>query len=215
VDLYLGFDGVGPGETEKTAFGEIMLGIGLTDHLSAFTGAVVQGDQTFSRRAGELYLGLMGTPLDTDHLDLDLFLELRLSGEGLAQFQATPSLEFNVDGDAQRRSWGLYLRAGLPLYRREAGGGRDLALHLESTLGAYLTFGGRHQVLLEYDMAFRPWPEAGQHPAEVGGLALGYNLTLSDAAELISQVYLDLPQLGDEPLAANFMLGVIISMPGG
>lgn len=213
LDLYLGFDGVGPSE-EKAAYGEIMLGIGLMDRLSAFTGVVLQGDQTFSNGAGELYLGLMGTPLETDHLDLDLFLELRLSGESLSQFQATPSMELNVDADPQMGSWGLYLRAGLPLYGREVSGGSELALQVETTLGAYLTLGKRHQVLLEYDMGFSPRPEADQHQAEVGGVALGYNLTLSDAAELISQVYLDLPQQGNESWAVNFMLGVIITMPG-
>lgn len=214
MDLYIGFDGAGPGVDEKATYGEIMIGGGLLDNLSAFAGVVIQGDETLTRGAGEAYAGLMLTPIDTDHLDLDLLVELRVAGATPWSFQATPSFELNVDADAAMSSWGLYLRGGVPLYGRDNGrGGDEMALHVETTLGAYVVLGSRHQLLLEYDMNLTPSPLADQRAAEVGGLALGYNLTLTDSAELISQVFLDLPQ-ADEPLAVNFMLGVIFTMPG-
>lgn len=138
LDLYFGFGGAGPGVEDRATYGEIMIGAGLVDGLSAF--------------------------------------------------------------------------AGVPIHSRKVGAGSDeVALHVETTLGAYLTLGGRHQLLLEYDMSLTPNPLEDQHAAEVGGLALGYNLSLTDSAELISQVYLDLPQ-EEEPLAVNVMLGVIFTL---
>lgn len=212
AEVYLGFEGVGP--TAKNAYGELVLGFGLLERLTFLMGGVVQHDPELSATSGELYAAMMGTVLDTDHLDLDLVLELRFTGEALDRPRVTPMLELNLDRRPDMSSWGLYLRAGVPLQGREspAGGAWQLALQVENTVGAYRTM-GRHQLLLEYDMAFDPSPLAEQLAVTVGGLALGYNVTINDQMELISQIYLDLPQQ-NQPLTANLMLGMIFTLPG-
>ncbi len=47
---------------------------------------------------------------------------------------------------------------------------------------------------------------------DVGGLALGYNVTLSKSIELINQLCLDLPQQ-NEPVAVGLMIGFIATLP--
>ncbi len=46
----------------------------------------------------------------------------------------------------------------------------------------------------------------------MGGLALGYNVTLSESIELINQLYLDIPQR-DDPVAVGLMIGFIATLP--
>lgn len=215
IDFYLGLDGVGRAQYEKTAFGELMLGYGIVERFSAFLGAALESNEVFADGAGAFFLGIFGTPLDTDHVDLDLFFRVGAGGPGFSEIEVTPALELNVDAHPERRSWGLYLRAGVPLFGRDTGDTRmhhELGLRCEATVGAYYTLAGRHQLLLEHDVVWHPRPSAEDRPFEVGGLALGYNVTLSRAIELINQIYFDLPQAG-EPAAFGVMSGFIATLP--
>ncbi|MCP4676246.1 MAG: hypothetical protein GY854_12200 [Deltaproteobacteria bacterium] len=219
LDFYLGFDGIGLDKYEKSIYGDIMLGYGLIDRFSAYLGTTLQANEYFSDGSGNVYLGVFGTPVETDHFDLDLFLDISLGGPDFNEFQVAPSIELNLDLDPEMRTFGFYIRAGSPIY------GHDLTteeepdipryettLHIETTIGAYYTIVERHQIFGEYDMGFHPNPIEEEHTVDVGGVALGYNVTLSDAIELINQVYLDIPQDGED-ISFGVMAGFIVTMP--
>ncbi|HNS96940.1 MAG TPA: hypothetical protein PLJ27_15155 [Polyangiaceae bacterium] len=212
VEWYSGVDRVEGGAKDRTVFADMMLGIGLLHRLSAYTGVVMQGTGAFTEGQSSQYMGLLGTPLDTDHCDLDLQLDVS-SGGPSQQFELRPAFELNVDGDPQMRSWGVYVRAPFPVYGRKMGNGRTHAtFHLELTVGAYAHLIDGHQVLIEGDAACHPEPEQGEQRYEMGGVALGYNVEVSDALELISQLYFDVPQ-AHESVSTGVMLGLIGTLP--
>jgi len=213
VDLYLGFDGIGPDDDARALYGDIMLGFGLVERLSAYIGATLSANDHFADGNADVYLGIFGTPVDTSHFDLDLFLDITAGGDGFDQFALTPSTEFNFDLDPDMSSWGLYLRAGVPIYGERQHEGPDehhRVLDVELNPGTYLTLGPGHQLLLEFDLAFHPHHDT--HPTHIGGVALGYNVTLAEPLELINQVYLDIPQ-GEETPAVGLFTGIIVTMP--
>jgi len=171
-----------------------------------------------------VYFGAFGTPFDTDHIDLDLVLDLSAAEAGFDLITVAPGFELNFDARPDMSSWGLYLLSYLPIYRRDAisaAGGytgtaplaRETALEIESTLGAYYMLADRHQLLLEYDMTFRPDPTDDERSAEVGAIAFGYNVLVNDALELRTQVFVDIPQRDEEP-AVGLMAGLITFLPG-
>ena len=222
LDFYQGFDGIGRQKGERSVFGELMLGYGLVDGLSAYLGASLEGNDQLARGAASLYLGIYGTPLDTDHVDLDVLMDVSSGGEGFRELQITPGMELNFDLVPDLALWGIFMRAGLPLHSREtapaAGGAEarhELVVPLEVSLGTYFTPREGHQLLLEADAVFHADPAAGEEAVDVGGVALGYNACLSRdcAIELVNQVYLDVPQ-GAEPLAMGVMTGFVATLPG-
>jgi hypothetical protein len=213
VDFYLGFDGIGPDEDARAMYGDIMLGYGLIKGLSAYIGATLSANDHFADGNADVYLGVFGTPVDTDHFDLDLFLDVGAGGDGFDDFAVTPSTELNFDLDPEQGNWGLYLRAGVPLYGEpdeETPGEHVRAFDVELNPGTYFTLGRGHQLLLEYDMSFHPRQE--NHVTHVGGVALGYNVVLADPIELINQVYVDIPQ-ADETASVGLFTGIIVTMP--
>jgi hypothetical protein len=218
VDFYLGADGLAQRKSDKTVFADIMLGYGLADRFSAYLGTTLFADEYLVNGGADIYTGLFGAPIETNHVDLDLFLNVGAGGTGLTAITVTPALELNIDRDPDMRTWGVYLRAGLPLFGEaetrndEAGASFDIHIDVATILGAYATLGERHQLLIEYDMAFHPKGAAETDAVEVGGVALGYNIVLNDAIELINQLYLDVPQ-DDEPVSLGIMVGLIATLP--
>jgi len=194
-----------------------MLGYGLLDRLSAYLRTTLQGKRYFSDGHAGISLGVFGTPVDTRHFDLDLLLDISACGNNFARLEWTPSLELNFDIDPEHRSFGLYLRAGVPLYGRSMASDtshtveQSIACSVSLNPGAYLTIAERHQVLLEYDMLVHPLSADGRS-VDVGGVALGYNVRLSQSIELISQVRWDIPQRG-ESWSFGLMLGLIATLP--
>jgi len=216
VDFYLGYGGIGLRGGERTAFGDMMLGYGIVRGFSAYVGTTLKGDGHLASGQAEPYIGVYGTLVDTDHFDLDLFLRVATTmGAADSTIAVAPSAELNFDVEPDRSSWGAYVRAGVSVFGHEPIPGEPrTAAHVETTLGTYLTVEDGHQVLLEWDVTWHPDADIAQHPTELGGLALGYNVTLDPAAELITQVYLDVPQSG-ESLAAGVMVGFIATLPSG
>ena len=74
VDLFSGFEGMGRRRGERALSGDFMLGIGLIERLSAFVGTAFEANEYFHDPQVVAYFGLLGTPLDTPHVDLDLML---------------------------------------------------------------------------------------------------------------------------------------------
>jgi hypothetical protein len=216
IDFYTSYDGVGLQGRDRELSAELMAGFGLIEGLSAYLGAAMAIDQYFSQGGGEVFLGAFGTPVDTDHFDLDLFMDFRLGGETFTELQVSPAMELNFDLEPDLQKWGMYLMVAAPIYGHDpdADGpdGRQPAAHVETTLGTYLTLGSRHQILLDYEMAWRPAPAVEEQAVEVGSIGLGYNVMLTDALELVSEVRCDVPQRGEE-VAFGITLGIIAGMP--
>ncbi|MBW1807419.1 MAG: hypothetical protein JRJ19_04935 [Deltaproteobacteria bacterium] len=216
VDFYLGFEGIGPKEHDRKIYGDIMLGYGLLNRFSAYLGTTLLGNEYFSDGSAEFYLGIFGTPVDSSHFDLDMFLDISIGGPGLSQFQLQPSIELNFDLEPEQRSGGLYLRAGVALYAQDQSSpspaDQEIGFHVETTLGAYYTIKEDHQILLEYNMRHMLSPGDDRSAVEVGGIALGYNVTIDDSLEIISQLFFDIPQI-DEPFSTGIMLGLIATLP--
>ena len=214
AELYFGFDGIGLPEHQKTLLADMLVGYGVIHRLSLFAGATLQSDESVSTGETALQLGILGTPLDTDHVDIDLVLALSIGGPGFDEVRGSPFAELNLDSQPDMSGWGLYLRAGVPVYGRKRGGGggtsgrAETAVDAELTFGAYLSIAEIHQLLFEYVLAFHPSPAEGDTGTELGAAALGYNVTLSDAFELINQLHLDVPQEG-EAVAFGMVIGLI------
>lgn len=217
IDFYLTMDGMGRQAEAQSVAGDMMLGWGVADRLSTYLAVSLAADGTLTGGGAEMGVGLFGTPVDSDHVDLDLVLDLCAGGPGLAELCLGPALELNLDAAPDLSAWGLYARAGLALSGRSgeaaAKADRD-ARRLDGllTVGSYLALDSRRQLLLEYDVAFRDEPAPGEPAVERGGLALGYNHVLGDRFEFISQAYWDVPQ-GDQDGALGVTFGFIATLP--
>jgi hypothetical protein len=220
VEFYSGMNGVGLKRAQGSLFGDLMLGYGLVERLSAYVGQRLTGNKFFTGGTGTTYLGLFGTAVDTRHFDLDLFLGFDLGGPGYRELGVTPMVELNFDVDPNRHSWGAYVRVGLRLHGQNATGDDvhprwETYTTLCAVLGTYYNIARRHQLLLEGDVAWRPLRAPGERELELGGIALGYNVILNDRIELINQVYIDIPHPGSpgEKLSVGFMAGFIVTLP--
>ncbi|MBT3220613.1 MAG: hypothetical protein HN348_16125, partial [Proteobacteria bacterium] len=199
IETYGGFAGIGLDGADRELFGEFALGFGIAAPVSGYLGATLSGSPRFTKAAPGLYMGLFGTPVDTRHFDFDLVLDF--SGDAsLAELALTPGIELNFDAAPDRMSWGFYFRANLPIWR---------TVGFEIIPGAYVTIAEGHQILLEYDMYLEG--DDGL-VTDIGGLALGYNVWVSEVVELISEVYVDVP-MEDELVGVGVMVGFVASLP--
>lgn len=221
TDFYVTMDGMGRSLEEQGVAGDMLLGWGVADRFSTYLSVALAADGTLADGDAALGVGLFGTPLDTDHVDLDLVLDLCAGGSGLHDLCVGPALELNLDASPDLSTWGAYARAGLAISGREVGqegaklggsGGRVADRVL--TVGAYRALGARSQLLLEYDLTWLDEPEAGAPTVERGGLALGLNRMLGENLELITQGTWDVPQAGQDG-ALGFTIGFIAGLPGG
>lgn len=222
-ELYLGFDGIGLEKYQRSLSGEAVMGFGFTEGFSGLVSVAGSSNEYFGDGGGEISFGIFGTPLDTDHVDLDLFLSAGFSAD---EFGLAPGLELNFDYAPDLAAWGVYLRV------EEALAGRDESVEDDPatagvdesvtdfafapvtaiTLGAYWTVADGHQLLVEYDMSIANNPADGEDALDIGGVALGYNVALSDCVEMINQVYLDIPGDGED-MSAGVMTGIIVTLP--
>jgi hypothetical protein len=229
VDYYVGADGLRRSRVDRAVFTDIMFGYGLVERLSAYLGTTMEGNGYLSSGAPSLYTGLFGTVIDSRHVDVDLFIDMCASGAGMGDLAFTPAFELNVDADPNMATWGSYLRVAVPLIGQSEPGGsgepgdpggagndrlrHDTLVHVEPVLGAYWAPRPGHQLLIEVDAMMHAKPSPEERRVDLGGVALGYNLALSDAIELISQVHVDVP-LGDESVDLGAMVGIIATLPG-
>jgi len=226
-EAYLGFDGIGLDKYQKTISANALLGVGFVEGFSGYLASGAEFNEVFAAGEGWVSFGIFGTPIDTDHFDLDLFL----SAEHAPGYAAlVPAVEINLDALPDLAGYGLYLRVEEVLAGRdssveddpgtasvdESRERYDFVPATALTIGGYWTLDEIHQVLLEYDMVFHHGknrePEFIQESTEVGGVALGYNVMVTDAIELISQVSLDVPGEGED-IAFGINVGLIATMP--
>ncbi len=209
LDFYLGAEGVGRDRWAGGVYGEIMLGYGLLPRLSAHFGVSLAGDGRLAGRTFETSFGVFGTPLDTDHLDVDVFLAF---GAGLPDdegLHVAPSFEANFDVAPDGALAGAYLRGAVLLAGPEGPGERSRA-DAAATLGAYWTAGPGHQLLLEVGAES---PLRGQPASTTGSVALGYNVEAAEGLELINEVGVSHGFDGEAP-EVSVMIGFIATMTG-
>ncbi len=211
VDFYLGFEGLNA--DGGGSFGDIMLGYGIVERFSAYLGTTLTSDEQLDDGAAEMYLGVFGTLVDTAHFDLDLFLHVA-AGDGA--FELAPAIEVNVDADPNMQTWGGYLRSHFPVHGREQpfeDMPSETTYHVAVTVGGYRTIRARHQVLLEYSVDYHPDAADDHERIELGALAAGYNVQLTDSLELVNEVYVDASAADGEPWSFGIMTGFIATLP--
>lgn len=211
VEFHTGVDGLGSPPGERVGSVDFVLGYGTGRRVSVYLSGGLAVDEGFATRAG-LALGMFGTPLDTDHVDVDVLLELGGSGDGLRELVVTPAVELNLDAAPDRASFGGYVRVATPVpARANAAATHPAALDL--TVGLYAMAAERHQLLLELSLAVRPFASGSEPDVDGAGIALGYNVQLSDAIELVSELSVA-PPVGESRAAVGASVGFIATLSG-
>ena len=212
-ELYAGYRGAGKRAANRRVLSEALVGLGVTRSFSGYVSTSGLFSEHLSGGDVTHGFGVFGTPLDTHHFDLDLTLDFGLTGG--EDLTVTPGFELNIDGEPDLASYGLFLVGGAEW------GGRDAAdddsaqarhtLEIGTALGAYVTPGEAHQLLLRYDLTMVPKPETGRRKLRVGGVSLGYNVMVHDAVELIHEVSLEPPHR-DERCGVGVVAGFIVAL---
>ena len=202
-----------------------MVGAGLDVAYGVLDGFTIDGGLAVKSLYGihgaafGINIGAMYTPLDTDHVDLDLRADFGYNT--LMGFTLTPSIEFNIDVKPDLETAGFYFRLGLPLYGRpffEAPSWEDLDemaddddweqgtdLGLAFAFGFYFTIAERHQILLEGGFEYNHLIEQNDDDEddpfiENGYIAIGYNVKVNDSFELITELNFNLPIKEEEDM---------------
>lgn len=229
ADFHIGVDGL-PGHQEELAVSsEVMLGYGILDRFSGYLGITLRGNGYMVEGSSGLYLGLMATPLETRHLDFDVYLTLGTGEAGSNHLHWTPGLEINVDLDPDMEGLGFYLRTEVPVAGVEGQVTSDLAnssidfadgpltpeVSLETTFGTYFRWKDVHEVVLEPMVALRSRDSSATAVIGPYGLALGYNVLMNPTLEALFQI--DLQRAGPSNEAggfsAGFFAGFIATLP--
>lgn len=211
-EMYGAFAGADQPAGEQTVAGDMLLGWGLTPRFSAYLGTTMQANGYLTGGETEYALGAFGTVFDSDHVDLDLCLNLRMVGSDDGRFTVSPGFELNLDRAPDLAAHGLYLRGNVSIAGTQTDGGPRRATDLAFSVGSYLALSPSQQLLLEVDLAMVDEFD-GSHAWEYGAVALGYNTALTAGLELVNQVSWDIPQHGDGT-GLGFMMGVIAALPG-
>jgi len=190
-EFYAGFSGIGLAKYEKGINTEILYGYGLIENFSATVTASFESNEYFGNGNAALGFGICGTPVDTDHFDLDLILNAAIEGGGLSDFSLIPALEMNFDLKPDQELWGMFLIFEQTLASSDESVADDPATTADEskekfvfrpvsaiTLGTYLTIAKDHQLLLQFDVEIPNNPEATKKDYTIGGIALGYNVVL-------------------------------------
>lgn len=204
-EIYAGYDGIGRPQAERSMAALSVIGVGIVPRFSGYVSVAAGAGEDLSNAEAALSIGVFGTPVDTRYFDLDLLLDVAVHGPGLSSIHILPMAEMNLD----LRNFGFYFRTGGNLEGTTAPDGavtRSLSVLLNP--GAYVILAERHQLLIEYDGAVLLNGDGGY---EQGGVAFGYNVTLSDRVELINQLYLGIPTDGTDVFGAAAM-GIIVSL---
>ncbi len=221
-EFYLDFSGIGLDKYEKTISATAVLGYGFMERFSGHVSVFGESNEYFGDGGGGVLMGFFGTPVDSDHFDLDLHLDAAYSAD---EFGLTPSLEMNFDLLPDLEKWGVYIRAEEGLAGRDESTEDDPVTAADEsradfafapstglTAGTYWTVAPDHQLLLEYDMSFANNPADGEDTVGIGGVALGYNVVLHESVEMINQLFFDIPQSGED-FSVGISVGIIMTMP--
>jgi len=214
-EFYINIDGLSRPASEQTIGNQIVLGYGITPRLSGYLGTVLSADGNLLNSSSEIATGLFGTPWDSAHLDLDIFLGFNHNHAG--DFTISPGLELNWDAAPNLAAWGLYTRSGMTFSGSSSLDGNSKTSKLLLALGGYWTIVPGHQLLIEFDGELQSNAANPSHLRNndkewtTGGVAIGYNAFLQESLELISHIYIDIPE-DNEDLSFGWMFGFITTM---
>lgn len=236
VDPTFSIDGMGDGKPSVNTGVTVVYGVLDGFNLNASVG--YSSNEGMAGGHADLGIGMLWTPLDTDHFDLDVMLDFGYEFGGVEDgaytiphsadawqnnaYSITPSVELNYDLDPDLALWGLYLRFGLPIsgdyvkkedvpnpkYEAKADVGMSL------TLGTYFTFAEVHQILLEGGFDVENLAKnLGDTGIASPFISLGYNVGITDSFELTTEIAFNLPTDDDE-FSATLTIGGIFGMLG-
>lgn len=224
IDPTFSIDGMGDSNNVNTG---VSIVYGVLDGFNISASVGYGANEGLAGGHADLGLGMLWTPLDTDHFDLDVMLDFSYGFGGAwgGAYSLTPGVELNYDLEPDLALWGLYLRFGLPIYGGYVGGdvdgeGDSFSIGMEAkadvgialTLGTYFSFAEIHQILLEggfnVDNLAKNLGDAG-----ISGpfLSVGYNVQITDTFELTSELAFNFPIDGD-PFTATLTIGGIFGM---
>jgi len=198
----------------------------LLPRFSGYLSLGAASDEYLTHAKGGYSFGLFGTPLDTRYVDLDLLLDVGMTGENFNQIGVTPGFELNFDLKPDRELWGLYVRIQDTLSGRDESVEDDpatpnvneakkkfvLTRATHHTFGTYFTIAGRHQILAEYYQTANSNPALGELGLDSDGFALGYNVMLADNLELITQANCH-PGHDHQDATWGGIIGIIVTIP--
>jgi hypothetical protein len=213
IEVYMAHDGMGRGSADQSIENEFVLGVGLTSRFSAYIHSIHASSTYLTRGSQAFGFGLYGTALESDHLDVDLFLGLCTVDGQDDLMSLTPALELNWDSAANMSTWGLYTRMCSAFYGHEHQNQSRRLTDIGVTLGGYATLRPGHQLLLEYE-ALRGDRILSDLGWEHDSLSLGYNFGIAGNMEMISQVTMSLPQ-GEHESAYGLKIGFISTFSDG
>ncbi|MGM0462323.1 MAG: hypothetical protein ACQEQ4_07900 [Fibrobacterota bacterium] len=183
IELYGGFGGIGAEKGARSITAEQVIGVGITDRLSASFAYSYESNEYFANSAGGATLGLFATLIDQDVFDLDVAAGV-IPGDGI-----TLGTELNAD----------FSTLGLQLAIEESfsnGGADTVAAATALAPLVYWSFSDAAQILAAFDVSFiHSGPEEG---TDIGAVAIGFNRVLSDAVELITEASWDIPDDNEE-----------------
>jgi hypothetical protein len=181
VELYIGGEGLGR-RGEAAMVSTFQLGYGLSDRVSAYVNGSATPDVIDDTTVGSLRAGAYASLLDSEHFDLDVFVDYG-SSDGTSGFAAGAEVNLEVG------RFGLFAVAW-----------EDLAALGEPDLmtGALCNVADGHQLLVGLD----PFAAA---------VAAGYNVVLHEGVELVNEVACELPRDG-AGAALSIVTGVILTL---
>ncbi len=211
-EVYSGAGGLGAAEADQSIFGAAVLGWGVAERFSAYLATTLSADSFLANSETTLGFGVFGTPLDSEHVDLDIGLGMAATGPGLSQAVVAPFWEVNLDQLADLGSYGMYLRGVTEVFGTKTAcnkPSRSFDVHL--TLGSYYSVNSQRQWFLEYEVTIHEDPRAGDSELKAGLVHVGYNALLNDNLELITDVQVDIPY-GDEDATLGFFVGIVATI---
>jgi len=215
VEFYLGAANLGHGD--EAVYGlETVFGIGLVERFGLAVGSVWESSYDLFGSLGELSVSLLGTPVDTEMFDLDLWAGVADAPSDDGLLGASAGGEINVDF----KPAGVYLRPEFAWEQTlvevedeesgEAEPSYGMLYAVDAVAGAYVNIGGSIQVFVEYANSF----ERAEDEYEDAGrtAAVGVNWAFSESGELVTEVGWDNDTEEDSYHAG---IGLIFALPIG
>ena len=205
----VGVEGMGPRGTERGLCTAFLFGVGITDWFSAHYIGSGRSSEHLTNGQTVHGFGVIATPIDSYHFDLDLLADVGFVGTERAF--VSPGLELNIDAHPDQSSFGLFVQVGAHVMGRPPLPDGPLQprrkLSVPFALGSYVALADVHRLLLLMDFLSIVDPRPEDRPLEVGALRAGYNVAVHEQIELQHEVLLDLPQDGED-VAVGIWFGI-------
>jgi len=223
-ELYMDFTGLGLGKYEKTISTSALLGYGFNDRFSGYFYGIAMANEYFNEASGGLGFGLLSGLIQTERIELDLIFNIETFA--FSSFSLNPFIEFNYYFDKEKwRNSGFYIWLGETITGRddstpddpttttiEAVTDYSIIASTDLLFAAYYSLYEKHRLLLQFDMLFNHYTNPGEDIVGIGGVALGYNVFITDTIELLTSLSFDIPQEGED-FSVGIGAGLVIGMP--